>query len=98
MQTVRFDESDSNVINIDDVVEDARKIYCAVYDGLRFLLKRNGHYHWTSLRLGDGSPSQSFAKQEGYDTLKEALVNGYDKQKILIFDSQCEVLEYAKKM
>ena len=96
MQTVRFDKKeDSDVIDIDDVVEDGDKIYCSQRgDILWFLVKvASGNYRWWNMK------PTSLDSNQKYDTFKDALVKcNKHNWKVLIFDSQCEVLEYAKKM
>ncbi len=98
MKTIRF--KDSNVIDINDVVENREKIYCVNYHGkLRFLLKKeSGKYCWTSLSLKDDMPSNTYSGEAYYTNFREALKTGYEGYEIMIFDSQCEVLKYAKSM
>jgi len=95
MQTVRFGKKqDTAVIDIDDVVEDEDKIYCArTQKGeLKFSIKfPSGTYCWIDLTLGRDA--------KGVASFKETLRNANcGDSEVLIFDSQCEVLEYAKKM
>ncbi len=101
MQTIRFGKKeDSNVIDIEDVEEREFAIYCYV-DGkiLYFLDHRKTigtRYTWLDLSLGLNS---SCGGLPGYSSFKEALKEANStNRKVLIFDSQCEVLEYAKKL
>ncbi len=98
MQVVRFGKKeDSSVIDIGDVVEDDTKLYCSPIDGkLYFLIKVNGNeYIWDNLIL---RPS-FYGSRDKYPCFSDALYHINNRNwKLLIFDNQCEVLEYAKKM
>ena len=101
MQEVRFGKKEkSNIIDINDVKEDATKIYC-FHDGntreLVFLTLANysdsKKYAWTTLEANRGGYGCA------YRTIKDALkfLDGCKEIKVIIFDSQCEVLKYAKE-
>ena len=93
MKTIRFSKKeDSNVIDIEDVKEEAGKIYCCHYDReLRFLVKKGTTYYWCDLY----TDCDRFVE---FETFSKALNCYVSKVTILIFDSQCEVWEYAKKL
>lgn len=94
MQTIRFGKpKDSDVIDIDDVVEDDNKIYCYECNGeLRFLVNKNGDYWWTALTH---SCFRNGVSQTFKNALNECNLRIFT---LMIFSSQREVLEYAKNM
>jgi len=96
MQTIRFTKkADNSVIDIEDVVEDDSKIYAHKWQSqLYFLFKGGNKYYWFDL---SAFCIEGQIRDE-YDSIKSAffaLSQGCEK---FIFDSQCEVLEYAKTM
>jgi len=92
MQEVINDKLENqSVVSVRDVTENDNKIYCFIENHkLAFLIRYKGKYEWNKLE------SDSCYSNE-YRSIKEALELplSYDK-KTLIFDSQCEFLEYVK--
>ena len=92
MKTIRFGKKeDSNVIDIADVIEKRGKIYCYEFGReLRFLFKDNNGYHWFGLEIDiiRGGTHASFRNALDYCNIESI--------KVMIFDSQCEVLKYAR--
>lgn len=97
MKTIRFGKKeDSTVIDIENMVEDGNEIYCYKNNAnaLRFLFRKNGLYYWTTLSLSNNM----IMFTGGYKSLVGALKDVHSHgNKVYIFDSQCEVLEYAKR-
>lgn len=93
MKTIRFGKKeDSNVIDIEEVEENGSNIYCYINNtnALRFLFRKDGLYHWTTLSLSN----ETIMFGNAYKSLVGALKDVHTHHnKVLIFDSQCEVLE-----
>ena len=104
MKTIRFGEKeDRKIINIEDVKENVNKIYC-YKDNSDFKFLHHCHetdqYIWIDLFLDlKGSGRATYGGHNGYRSFDKAFTFlGEANCKVLIFDSQCDVLEYAKKL
>ena len=113
MQRIKFSKKEiSDVIDITDVVEDEKKVYCYTDDKDFWFLHHPGNsyqeekenreynYFWIDLHL---RLKNSFGGILGFSTFKQALedincplARSCDYE-LIIFNSQSEVFEYIKR-
>ncbi len=91
------------VISVDDCIFSDSKIYAycvSQSDGIRVLVNFATQYYWSALCLKSVG---CYGNTAGYATAKEAVVSflsggGREElNKVFIFDSQCELRDWARK-